>query len=103
MGFMNCGNEILGVQQKIATPPNVGRTDGVHVVNENAAKYLMTRNPKVAATISGNDDVPNPFPFRRTVKSLVHVPVKAKGFLAHITAQPKITISLFKGRKLNQL
>lgn len=33
MGFMNCGDKILGVEKKIASGTNIFRPDGIHVMD----------------------------------------------------------------------
>ena len=92
MGSMNCGDEILRIKKKLTPIANVFRPDGVHVVDDNAAKYLSALNAKIATFVSCDDQISNTSPFRRTIKELVHLTVKAKGFFSDRSFQTQILV-----------
>ena len=87
MGFMDGCNQILRIQQNIISLPNVLRPDWVHMVDQDPAKYLSPRNSQIAASISGDDNVPHLPPLWGAIKELVHMPVKSKGLLANYSAK----------------
>lgn len=64
MGLMNCGDKILRVEKKITSGTNIFRPDGIHVMDQDAAVNLSASDTKVAAIVTGNDQVPNASPFR---------------------------------------
>lgn len=85
VGSVRCGNEILWIQKKIASAANVPWRNWVHVVDDDSVKNISTWNSKIAAVISGDDQITNSPPLRRAVEKLIHVSVKSKGFFSNNT------------------
>ena len=82
VGSVRCDNEILGVQKKIASVADVPWRNWVHVVDDDSVKNISTGDSKIAAAISGDDQITNSPPLRRAVEKLIHVPVKPKGLFS---------------------
>jgi hypothetical protein len=103
MRLMGRRDEILRIEQNVCPFQKISLPDRVQMVNDDPAKYLVTLNAEVTAKVSCDHRISDLLPFKRPVKDLVHVTLKAESRFTNDTVEPKILKALFKGWKKNKL
>lgn len=73
----NCDQK-LRIENYIIASGNLISTHGIHMVNDDLIKYVMSLKTKVATKISGYDVISNVFPLTGSIEILIKPSLTAK-------------------------
>ena len=84
-------HQVFRIQNKIHMIIDLLEIHWVHVVNVNPSVNIPALDAEIASVVASDHDVANMLPFFGTIKPLIDVSIKSKGFNADRSGKKQIS------------